>query len=98
MKRSAICLTLIALLSSSCLVGPDYKGVQDVRLPVTWVNDMPPASDETSLTRWWESFGDPQLNDLITTAFRNNPDEITALLNILKGESALRSTRPGVRQ
>ncbi len=93
MKRSAICLTLIALLSSSCLVGPDYKGVQDVRLPVTWVNDMPPASDETSLTRWWESFGDPQLNDLITTAFRNNPDEITALLNILKGESALRSTR-----
>ena len=93
MKRLLTLSALSALFACSCLVGPDYKGVQNVDLPVTWVNALPPASNEASLTQWWKAFGDPQLDGLIATALRNNPDQITAMLTILNAESNLRSMR-----
>lgn len=96
MKRTLTTLSLSALLLSSCLLGPDYLGPQDSALPATWVNALPPGTDEYTLTRWWQSFNDPQLSGLIETAFAANPDMITAALSISKAESNLRSTQSGL--
>ena len=96
MKRTLTTLSLSALLLSSCLLGPDYLGPQDTALPETWVNALPPGTDAYTLTRWWQSFNDPQLAGLIETAFTANPDMITAALSISKAESALRSTQSGL--
>lgn len=96
MKRTLTTLSLSALLLSSCLLGPDYLGPQDSALPETWVNALPPGTDEYTLTRWWQSFNDSQLSGLIETAFASNPDMITAALSISKAESALRSTQSGL--
>lgn len=96
MKRTLTTLSLSALLLSSCLLGPDYLGTPDSALPETWVNALPPGTDEYTLTRWWQSFNDSQLSGLIETAFAANPDMITAALSISKAESALRSTQSGL--
>ncbi len=75
---------------SSCLVGPDFAGVPVPKLPVTWVNHMPPATGEETLTEWWASFKDPQLSALLQRGFAGNPDMMTAALAIFTAESQLR--------
>ncbi len=89
-------LPLSALLFSSCLVGPDFLGAPDEGLPVTWVNAMPPATDEHTLAEWWHTFNDPQLDALIDTAFVNSPDMMQAALNIASAVSTLKSTASGL--
>ena len=87
MKRTITTLSLSALLLTSCLLGPDYRGPQDTALPETWVNALPPGTDTHTLTTWWQSFNDPQLTALIETAFAANPDMITAALAIGRADS-----------
>lgn len=89
-------LPLTAVLFTSCLVGPNYMGAPDEGLPVTWVNALPPATEEYTLSDWWRSFGDSQLDTLIETAFRNSPDMVQAALNINAALSSLRSTGSGL--
>ncbi len=96
MKISRATLSLPVLMLTSCLMGPDYLGPQDTSLPSTWVNDLPPGTDAYTLTTWWQSFNDAQLTSLIESAFKANPDMITAALTISKAESALRSTQSGL--
>lgn len=84
---------LAALICSSCMLGPDYAGAPDMHLPVTWENALPPASDREDLDKWWQSFRDPQLSQLIRSANHANPDVITAMINIRKAQSTIRSTR-----
>ncbi len=91
MKR-IFAITFTAALLSSCIVGPDFTGAPVPELPVTWVNAMPPSSDTESLTEWWASFRDPQLNKLINQGFEANPDMMTAALAIFRAESQLRAT------
>lgn len=84
---------LAALITPSCLFGPDFNGATAPELPVTWANALPPASDATSLQTWWDSFADPQLTRLIHTGFENNPDMVNAALTIERAESLMRSAR-----
>ncbi|MFI3243170.1 MAG: efflux transporter outer membrane subunit [Akkermansia sp.] len=83
----------LALLLSSCMMGPDFEGAPSQNLPATWVNAMPPSTSEGSLETWWKQFNDPQLDRLIATGFANNPDMIKAALAINSAEAALRSTK-----
>ena len=94
MKKTIFIVTIGALLSS-CLLGPNFGGAT-AELPETWVNKLPPSTSEHDLTAWWASFGDPQLNQLIETAFANNPDMVNAALNIAKAESELRVNYSGL--
>lgn len=94
MKKTIFIVTIGALLSS-CLLGPNFGGAT-AELPETWVNKMPPSTSEHDLTAWWASFGDSQLNQLIETAFANNPDMVNAALNIAKAESELRVNYSGL--
>lgn len=82
-----------ALLLTSCLSGPDFTGARAPELPATWVHDAPPASDAGDLSKWWASFGDPQLSRLIQQGFDNNPDMVNAALSIARAESTLRTQR-----
>ncbi len=91
MKKTYI-VAIPAMLLSSCLVGPDFEGAPAPKLPVTWVNHMPPATEEENLIEWWASFRDPQLNDLLNRGFTANPDMMTAALAIFRAESQLRAT------
>ncbi len=85
-----------ALALSSCLMGPDFKGATAPDLPVTWVNQLPPSTDETTLTDWWAAFGDPQLSSLINQGFAANPDIHTAALAISRARASLSSTQSGL--
>ena len=66
MRRSA--LGMLALALAGCAVGPDYQR-PDVEVgaaykeAVGWKVAEP--RDEASRGKWWEIFGDPQLNHLI---------------------------------
>ena len=62
-KLASTTITLLALASSGCMIGPDYlRPVIDS--PQSWR-----VSDETAKdlanSAWWEQFNDPVLNDLI---------------------------------
>ena len=85
-------LTFAAALFSSCMMGPDFMGAEAPELPPTWVNALPPGTEEHTLEEWWHCFRDPQLTRLIESGFAANPDMVSAALAIEKAQSALRST------
>lgn len=95
MKR-ILPLTFAGFLLSSCMMGPDFMGATAPELPATWVNNLPPGAEETTLDEWWHCFRDPQLTRLIEGGFAANPDMVSAALAIEKAESAMRSTRSGL--
>lgn len=95
MQKTLFLSALCALSLSSCLLGPDFEGAK-AELPATWINKMPPATEEQDLADWWASFKDPQLSSLIDTAFANNPDMINAALAISQAEAELRSSQSGL--
>jgi len=71
MKRSIVIVMTILLLGG-CAIGPDYRKPETAS-PPAWMVDMQQAKD-TANTLWWEQFNDPALNDLISTALRENYD------------------------
>ena len=85
-------LSLLPLVLVSCTMGPDFLGAKAPELPATWVNAMPPGTDEQTLNEWWHCFRDPQLSHLIESGFAANPTMVSAALAIAKAESTLRTT------
>ena len=92
MKKSTYLLPLVALALSACKFGPDFYGARSPELPASWVNHLPPASEEADLRTWWASFKDPQLSALIDRGFAANPDMITAALSMARVETELRAS------
>jgi len=70
--RKIILSFLIALMLTSCMMGPNYQRPA-VDTPQTWRFEDKEAKDAAN-TAWWEQFNDPVLNDLIQTALRENKD------------------------
>ncbi|MDO9104091.1 MAG: efflux transporter outer membrane subunit [Methylovulum sp.] len=71
-------VSLISAIVCACApVGPDYQK-PEIQLPSRWrINDLPTLtqqSDAGQLTRWWLSFNDPLLAELITLAAKQNWD------------------------
>jgi len=82
MKRNIIYSLLIILVISSCKVGPDYKQPV-VKSPATFRFDSITAQEDTIINlKWWELFNDPELQVLINTALKNNPDVLIAASRI----------------
>jgi len=88
MKRGALTLGLAAALSG-CMVGPDYQR-PDAAVPDAYkeAGEWRPAQprDDASRGRWWELFGDPQLNSLIEQVEISNQ-------NVLVAEAQFRQAR-----
>lgn len=83
-------LLLITGLAGCTLVGPDYE------TPRTTVNQDWLKADARGLKRgaanyrsWWELFGDPVLNRLIETAYRQNLDVRAAGLRVIEARAQL---------
>jgi len=92
-----IALMSIAILSSGCAVGPNYKRPA-VTVPGTY-RGLP--LEETGKTesasigdqKWWEVFHDEQLRSLIRTALQQNYDVRIAGARILQAQAQLGITR-----
>ena len=70
--RNAVTVSLIALLLTACMVGPDYSR-PSVDIPSAWRVSDQDAKRLANLT-WWEAFNDPVLNQLVTDALHENKD------------------------
>lgn len=82
---------LLVLSLGGCMVGPDYVRPA-VDVPAAWRIDEAQARD-VSGTAWWEQFGDPALNELITEALAQNKDVRIAAARIEEYRGRLAVTR-----
>ncbi len=100
MWRSALALRivfaiLVAVASSACLVGPDYKR-PPVDAPVAYRTADPNVPDAAPTTPasladepWWHVFEDEALQGLIRTALEHNYDVQMAAARILEAQAQL---------
>jgi len=61
---------LLAVLASACTVGPEYARPESPP-PAPWLEST--AIGEVD-TRWWQAFGDPELDRLVALAAASSPD------------------------
>jgi len=71
---SLLALSLAGLALAGCVNTP--RPTPDTRLPVAY--EAPAGTAQANLDRWWTSFNDPQLTELIETALEKAPDARTA--------------------
>ncbi len=88
-----LCGVIVWAGLSGCMVGPDYKE-PEVRVQGKWRkfeggSDRAPTGAEVY---WWRSLWDSTLNQLVETAFRNNPDLQAAGVRILSARAELNKT------
>lgn len=94
--RTSLSLLASTLVVAGCTLGPDFRGAPPVaqesfaastfkRVPQDSVSTAPAAA------AWWESLGDPQLNQLVEAALAHSPD-------LRAAEARLRESRAGLRQ
>jgi multidrug efflux system outer membrane protein len=88
--RRCLLLVLGALLSS-CVVGPDYQRPQ-TSLPGDYADGQAADAATSAALRadWWMLYGDPTLNDLVTTALADNVDVAAAVARIEEFDADLR--------
>ena len=96
--RSCLLAALGATVLVGCKVGPNYKGPPEVAPNATKASaftrapkDVTPAAPETA--KWWESLGDPELDELIETALAQSPDIRAAEARLVASRAGLRGSR-----
>ncbi len=102
MLRNRFALLLMtALPLAACAVGPDYRPATPAALGVP--TDYSTASATGALpdvSTWWTNFNDPQLNEIVTLALKNNLDIAQAVGRLRQARESLVQTRadllPGV--
>src|SRR4051812_38138465 len=84
---------------AGCAVGPDYHR-PDYKVPEQFGATTQPSTQPTTqpalavdLTRWWESFGDSQLNSLIGRAVSSNLTVQVAELRLREARYQLQISR-----
>jgi len=99
MKRPRVLATVIlaSSLVSGCMVGPKYHRPV-VQTPTVYrdLNDNPQAQEQAASyadLRWWQVFQDPQLQELIRTALKQNYDLQLATERIIAARAELAVTR-----
>jgi NodT family efflux transporter outer membrane factor (OMF) lipoprotein len=95
MQRAFLLLASVALLPS-CTVGPAYhpKNASELGVPDTWSVTAPPSAAD--LTRWWQSFDDPVLGQLVEQAAASNLDIAQAMARLRQAREALVVSRAGL--
>ncbi|WP_138472020.1 efflux transporter outer membrane subunit [Poseidonocella sp. HB161398] len=89
MRSSLICL---ALLAAGCApVGPDYVR-PEVALPAGYAEGGSSPIGEVAARKWWESYDDAMLDQLVARGLKQNLDIAGALERIRASEAALRAT------
>jgi len=88
---------LFAALSSSCVVGPNYKR-PDVPAPAVYRSAATEHAVKADIAsfgdqKWWDTFQDDALRDLIRAALQQNYDVRIAAARILEARALLGITR-----
>ena len=90
MTRPAfVVVVLLAPWMTSCVVGPRYHPPTLV-MPAAW-QEAPAAAasvDRSALERWWTTFRDPMLDDLVTRAIDGNLDLKIAAARVREARAA----------
>jgi multidrug efflux system outer membrane protein len=86
----------VSLLAAACTVGPDFKAPADpavsewkdpaARLPFVAATTDPDP-------KWWSSFNDPTLDDLIGKAIASNLDVQQAVLRVVESRQGIAAAR-----
>jgi NodT family efflux transporter outer membrane factor (OMF) lipoprotein len=80
----------LAVICCSCAVHKPEPIDLRVPLPETYVEQSTPATIPVIPDRWWEAFGDKQLNQLMEMAFRGNLDIDQAMARLKQLEAVAR--------
>jgi multidrug efflux system outer membrane protein len=83
------------LLLQACAVGPNYRRPATT-LPDQFRGEEVVQPESLADLPWWEVFDDPVLQDLITTALRNNYDLQTAVARVEQARGILVTTRSAI--
>lgn len=88
MHRSLLMLAALAALPA-CTVGPDYKpkSASDLGVPDAW--SVTAAPSRADLTRWWQTFDDPVLGQLVEQAAASNLDLAVAMTRLRQARESL---------
>lgn len=85
MKIGPIAVACLALAAASCAVGPNYQQ-PNMDVPANFAAakeaDVAETEPGADLSVWWQQFGDPVLDRLITEALAQNLDVLTAASKI----------------
>ncbi len=98
MRRSYLVMQLLmasSLLLVGCTVGPDYVRPQS-ETSQQWnanTEGLLLATDSQQLTRWWQQFDDPLLEELVTAAMQNNLDLEIARTRLLEARAGRKLAR-----
>ncbi|NLR40102.1 efflux transporter outer membrane subunit [Novosphingobium sp. ERW19] len=96
-RRIGSATILAALLAGCATVGPDYKGAPEVAPAAasrgTFVRAGEAMPQATPSSRWWESLGDPVLNQLVASALEGSPGIAAANARIAQSRAALAANR-----
>jgi len=91
----------LLLVSSACMVGPNYKRPAAPQtpaykepLPDGWKEAQP--NDAAMRGKWWEIYNDPQLNALEEQVNLSNQNVLAAEANFRAARSAIRVARAGL--
>jgi NodT family efflux transporter outer membrane factor (OMF) lipoprotein len=103
-RRLAFAIGSVSLLLSGCMVGPKYVKPTVPMAPA--FKEQPPASfkesdgwkpaqpgDQTLRGKWWEIFGDPQLNELEEEVTQSNQDLKVAEARFRQARAMIRFNR-----
>jgi NodT family efflux transporter outer membrane factor (OMF) lipoprotein len=80
----AIVALASALIVAGCMIGPDYAP-PPAPMAVAW-RETPGGQvkqEPADLATWWSVFGDPALDALVETAYRQNPSLRAAAVRVL---------------
>src|SRR4051794_32633480 len=80
--------TFILLVVAGCKVGPNYK-TPDMAVPGAYgeASTRPTSRPAVEITKWWDAFSDPMLNDIIDDAVNNNLNLRAATARILEARA-----------
>ena len=90
-----ICFALLCTIvfCAGCMLGPDYKRPEFVVEPDADFENVPDNWPDPNVTDtvgpWWQTFNDPILDDLVTTALENNNDLKSAAARVLESQALL---------
>jgi NodT family efflux transporter outer membrane factor (OMF) lipoprotein len=84
---------LLAAALGGCSVGPDYRPRTPAELGVPDAFSVTAAPTREDLTRWWRSFDDPVLGDLVEQAAAANLDLAQATARLRQAREALVQSR-----
>ncbi len=86
-------LCLMLILGSGCrsnMVGPDFKTPEATVAPAWAESEAGPLKPEPAdLSRWWEVFNDPVLNELVQRALKQNLTLQIAGLRVMEARAEL---------